>query len=161
MKRAAPSRRAFTLMEALVVIIVLAIAVPPTVSFLNQSSAMRADAINTQRATTLAQGVMESVLADVNSTSTGLGYSALANMPSYLDTPTTGLRARITGMSGVYTGTGMSYSVSASGQVSSSGSATGNASQDVFRIVTVTVTYPSAQQSTNLSISLSALVTDL
>lgn len=143
------------------VIIVLAIAVPPTVGFLNASAAQRADAINTQRATTLAQGVMESVLADVASSTPGRGYGALAGMSAYLDTPSTGLRTRLTGVTDLYTSMGMSYSVSASAQVSSSGAATGNASLDVFRIVTVTVTYPSAQQSTPLSISLSTLVTDL
>lgn len=154
-------RRGFTLLEAVVVIIVLAIAVPPTVSFLNQSAAMRADAVNTQRATTFAQGVMESVLADVNSSSTGLGYNALSNVTTYLDTPTTGLRARIAGMTNLYTGMGMSFNVSASSQVSSSGTATGNTSLDVFRIVTVTVTYPSAQQNSSLTVSMSSLVTDL
>ncbi|HEX2837653.1 MAG TPA: prepilin-type N-terminal cleavage/methylation domain-containing protein [Phycisphaerales bacterium] len=161
MKARIPTRRAFTLLEALVVIIVLAIAIPPTVAFLDQSAAQRADAINTQRATTLAQCVMESVLADVNSTSPGLGYAALADINTYVDSPTTGLRVRAADATDLYTDIGMSYSVTASAPVSSTGASTGNAATDLFRTVTVTVSFPSAQQSSPVSISMSALVTDL
>lgn len=161
MKSRSAFRRAFTLLEALVVIIVLAIAIPPTVAFLDQSAAQRADAINTQRATTLAQCVMESVLADVNSTAPGRGYAALADMSTYVDSPTTGLRIRISDATDLYSGMGMSYAVTATVPVSSTGASTGNAATDLFRTVTVTVTFPSAQQSSHLSISMSALVTDL
>jgi type II secretory pathway pseudopilin PulG len=161
MKPLVPFRRAFTLLEALVVIIVLAIAIPPTVAFLDQSAAQRADAINTQRATTLAQCVMESVLADVNSSAPGLGYAGLADMNNYLDSPTNGLRVRVSEATDLYTGMGMSYSVTASAPVSSTGASTGNHSTDLFRIMTVTVSFPSARQSSAISISMSALATDL
>ena len=143
------------------VILVLALAVPPTIAFLDQSASARADAVNTTRATTLAQCVMENVLADASSTAPGLGYTAFADMATYRNTPTTGLRDRISPMTGLYTGMGMAYTVSASAPVSSSGTATGVIAQDIFRVVTVTVTFESAQQSMPLSIALSALVTDL
>lgn len=161
MRAQLPIRRAFTLLEAIVVIIVLAIAVPPTVAFLDQSAAQRADAINTQRAVTLAQCVMETVLADINSASPGLGYTALADMNTYVESPTTGLRVRIGDATDLYTGMGMSYGVAASAPVASTGASTGNAATDLFRVVTVTVSFPSAQQASPMSISMSALVTDL
>ncbi len=142
-------------------IIVLAVAVPPTIAFLDQSAAERTDAVNTARATTLAQGVMENVLADVNSPASGLGYAALSNTATYLDTPSTGLRSRIAPMTQLYTDMGMSYTVTATAEVSSTGVTTGVPGQDVFRIVTVTVTFSSAQQSASLTTSMSAMVTDL
>ena len=155
------ARPAFTLLEAVMVILVLALAVPPTVAFLDQSASARADAVNTTRATTLAQCVMENVLADASSTAPGLGYAAFADMTTYRDTPTTGLRDRISPMTGLFTGMGMSYTVGASAPVASTGTTSGVVDQDIFRVVTVTVTFESAQQATPLSIALSALVTEL
>jgi type II secretory pathway pseudopilin PulG len=154
-------RRAFTLIEAVMVVVVLAIAVPPTMLLLDQSANERADSVAVTRATTYAQGVMEHVLADVSSTHSTRGFAALSNISTYIDAPTTGLRARLQDMSTPYTNAGMRFDLRVSDLVSASGTATGDAARDVFRVVTVTVSFPSARQSSNLAVSMSSLVTRL
>ena len=96
MKRThANSHRAFTLLEAIIVVLVLALSVPPTVAWLGDSAARRADSVNAVRASALATTVMETILADASSTSPSLGFGAFANSAAYLDTASTGLRARL------------------------------------------------------------------
>jgi prepilin-type N-terminal cleavage/methylation domain-containing protein len=47
------ARRAFTLIEAVVVIVVLAVSLPPTIMWLDQSTSRQADAASATRATFL------------------------------------------------------------------------------------------------------------
>ncbi len=154
------SRRAFTLIEVVAIVIILALAVPPSLVFMDQATSRRADAINAMRATTLATLVMESILADVASTNASLGYPALASSSTYLDTPTTGLKARISALQSTYADMGMSYSVSIGSEVNAAGIVSGTVSENVFRKITVTVTYPSASED-SASLSLVAMVSDL
>ena len=93
------------------VVVVLALAVPPTLSWMAQSADERADQVNSIRAITLAQGVLENIMADSMSASAGLGFSAFANSATYVDTPTTGLRARLSSVSSPYESLGFSYSI--------------------------------------------------
>ncbi|MFZ4574431.1 MAG: prepilin-type N-terminal cleavage/methylation domain-containing protein [Phycisphaerales bacterium] len=155
-----PARAGFTLLEVVVVVIVLALAVPPALMFADQSSARRADAVNAMRATTLGTLVMESILADVASTRTGLGYAALAASGTYLDTPTTGLRARIASLQAPYAALGMTYAVSIGPEVDSTGTVSGTPANNVFRKVTVTVSYPAATRA-SADITLAAMVSEL
>lgn len=152
--------RASTLLECIVVIVVLALAVPPTLSWMAQSADERADQINSIRATTLAQAVMENVLADTMSTAAGLGFSALSNTSAYLDSPVTGLRARLAGVSSVYESLGMSYSVVVGDVEDSAGAVNADTSLNLFRTVKVTVSFPLSDGST-ASLDIETVVADL
>ncbi|HYF15508.1 MAG TPA: hypothetical protein VD971_10610 [Phycisphaerales bacterium] len=155
-----PSRRAFTLVEALLVVIVLAIAVPASTMFLDQRAAQRADAATAARATVYAQAVMEFVLADAASGHALLGYAAFADAGTYVDDPATGMRARFANVSAPYEALGYTFDVAVGPEVSASGAATGDPSKDLFREVTVTVHAPGVGTD-RLTIVLSSLVTDL
>lgn len=148
MRRRAPQAssrvRAVALLEVVIVVVVLAIAIPPTLAWMMDASAQRADAVNTTRATVLATTVMEHIVADAYSSSTGRGMSAFASASTYLDTPSTGLKARLAGITAPYTAAGLSYSVTIGTLVNAAGVTTGDAAQDVVRPVTVTVTFPRA-----------------
>lgn len=160
-RRRLPSRRrGVTIIEAVLIVVVLALAIPPMLGWLNQAADDRVDAVNTARATVLASSVLETVLADVAGAAPGLGFAALANASAYTDTPTTGLRARLAGVTQPYQALGMSFSLSVGPLVSSSGSAAGVADQDVFRLVQVTVTFPSARSGSR-SLTVGAMVTQL
>lgn len=137
-------RRAFTLIEAVTVVLVLALAVPPAVSWLDEAVSARADSVNATRAAALAGAVIEHILADCSSTAAGLGFDALAAPSAYLDTPTTGLRARLAAVSDFYAALGFAYSVSIGPLVDDSASENPDSSLNVFRVVTVTVDFPSA-----------------
>ncbi|HYE61438.1 MAG TPA: type II secretion system protein [Phycisphaerales bacterium] len=154
------SRRGFTLIEAVVVVLALSISLPTTLIWLGEANQRRADSVNTTRATALGTLVMEQVLADVSSKSAGLGFSALANSATYLNTATTGLVARLSSITSLYTGMGINYGVTIGGLVDKSGAATGVTSQDLFRSVTVTVTFTGSDGSAR-TLSLQSMVTSL
>jgi len=154
------SRRAFSLIEVVIAVVVLAIAVPPTLNLLDSAASGRVDAINTTRATYLSTAVMETVIADLASSDPNLGFDALADSGTYLTTPTTGLYARIESITDPYTSVGFKYSVSIGELVSADGTVSGNASEDIFRIITVRVGYTSASTASYqmpVSIMVSAL----
>lgn len=151
-------RRAFTLMEAIAAIVVLGVIVPPSVSMLRTAAVARSGSIDTIRATWLANGVLEQVIADVSSPTSSLGMSALANSSTYVDTATTGLRARMAAVTAGYPST-FSWTLTIGSLVSASGSSTGSAAADVYRYVQVNVTWPTPHGSKTLNVG--ALVTDL
>jgi prepilin-type N-terminal cleavage/methylation domain-containing protein len=153
-------RRGFTLIEAVVVILALAISLPATLIWLDEANQRRVDSVNATRATALATLVMEHVLADVSSRNASLGFTALANSSTYLNTASTGLVARLSTVTSLYTNMGMTYSVAIGGLVSSSGVATGNAAQDLFRNVNVTVSFNGANGAP-LTVSVQSVVTSL
>lgn len=153
-------RRASTLLECIVVIVVLALAVPPTLSWMAQASAERADQVNSIRAITLAQGVMENIMADCMSTSAGLGFSAFADAATYLDTPTTGLRARLASITSPYETMGFSYTVTIGSPVDSAGAVNADATLNLFRKITVTVDFP-LSAGTTVSMGVETVLADL
>jgi type II secretory pathway pseudopilin PulG len=153
-------RRAFTLIEAVIVVVALAISLPATLVWLNEANARRVDSVNNTRATALATLVMEQVLADVSSKNASLGFAALANSATYLNTAGTGLVARLSTMTSLYTGMQMTYSVTIGTLVSSSGVATGNTAQDLFRNVNVVVTFNGADGAQR-TVSVQSMVTSL
>jgi len=138
------SGRGFTLIEVVTMVLVLAIAVPPTLEIMMSSSASRANLINTSRATMLASNVLEGVLADVASDDDDLGFDALADASAYLSTPTTGLYSRMSSVTDLYDSLGLTYVVTISGLIGPEGSVSGIESENIFRTVTVRVSYPSA-----------------
>lgn len=135
------NRRGFTLIEAVIVVVVIAISIPPTMMWFDAAVNRRMDAVNTLRGTTLATLVLEHILADVNSDAPGLGMSALDNASTYLDAPGTGLRARLATATGEYQRLGFSYDIIIDRASDYQGIATGTGA-DVFRRVTVQITIP-------------------
>lgn len=153
-------RRAFSLIESIVVVMVLGISVPPMLLLMGDAASDRVDSVSTTRATTLAAAVLEQVIADVHSSAAGLGFSALDDPATYLNTSGTGLRDRLTGVTSVYESLGITYSVGVGPLVDQTGAVSGDSSLDVFRVVTVTVDFPSARVGT-LSLAVSTMVADL
>jgi hypothetical protein len=137
-------RSAFTLIEAVAVVLVLALIVPPTLGWMQGTAARRADAVAAMRATTLATAVVETVMADVASSAPGMGFAALATPATYIDTPVVGLRARLASVTGVYEAQGLTYTVEIGALVNSSLAVDADAALNLFRVVTVRVTAPSA-----------------
>lgn len=155
----ARSRQGFSLLEVVAVIVALAFAVPTTLLWFNDSATSQIDAVNINRASTLGSAVMEHVIADVASTASGQGFTALANRTAYLDTAGTGLRARLASTTAPYTSLGFSWDVTIGSLTDYRGTVTGNTRLDVFRLSTVTVTFPSARGGT-LSLPIHYRATD-
>lgn len=143
-RRGAILARAFTLIEAVTVVLVLAIAVPPAIAWLDEAVSARADAVNATRATALATAVAEHIVADCSSDATGLGFAALANSATYLSAPTTGLYARLTPITSFYAPMGFTQTVTIGPLIDKTGSVNSNSAKNVFRLVTVTIDFPSA-----------------
>lgn len=140
-----PTRRGFTLIEAIAAIIILALTAPVTLSVLSDAAASRIDALNTTRATWYAGAVIEHILADVSSGSPGLGFDALADADHYLNDPGAGLEARLGKLVAPYADLGMSHEVVIGAPVAADGVATGDADLDLYRYVTVTIHWTSAR----------------
>lgn len=139
------TRRGATLIEAVVVIVILALSVPAAVAMLSQSAETRVEAVKIARATLLAEGVLEHVLADVASDE--IGFAALDDAGYYMGDPESGLRTRIESFARSYTDLGLSYELDISPLVASDGVETGDPSLDLFRRVEVTVRAPSSTGS--------------
>lgn len=147
--------RAFTLAEAAIVTMVLALTVPPAVAMLSEVGRGQADAVQAARATTLAQSLLEQVVADTMSDDAAFGFAGLDDAAAY----ESGLRTRLAGVVVPAETAGLSWGIVIGPLVSASGSATGDTAQDVFRLVTVTVETPLSSESRTLS--LATMVGDL
>lgn len=161
LRHAASQRRAFSLLEAAIVTVALALAVPPAFVMLGDVAAGQGERLRAVQASTLAEAVLETVLADVASDEDGLGFEALADDAAYIDTPFTGLRARLALIAAPYEDAGLTYDIAIGGLVAADGVASGDALQDVHRVVTVTVTAPAASGADDLSMPFSVLVTEI
>lgn len=146
--RRSVTRTAFTLIEVVIAIVVLAIAVPPTLNLMDSSASGRVDAIQTTRATFLATIVLESILADMTSAEETLGFESLADADAYLNTPTTGLYARLESITEPYQSFGLTYTVEIGSLIDSSGLESEDDADNVFRTLTVFVVIPTASAST-------------
>ncbi len=150
-------RRGFTLVEAVVVVVVLGLAVPPTLMMIDATVDRQIDSLNVVRATTLATALAEQVIADASSASPGLGLSGVS--ASDYATKAGGLNERLSATISPYQALGFSHAVSVGGLVSKTGAASGTTSENVFRLATVTVSFPSVRGGT-MSLDLSALVSE-
>ncbi len=137
------SRRAFTLIEAIASIVIIATIVPTSVLMLRDATTARIDAVQTTRATWFATAVAEQIKADAASTSPALGTPAFADANAYLNTPSTGLYARLSDLSTFYNTSAITYTVTISTLVSDSGTATGNVAEDIYRYIQVNVVWSS------------------
>ncbi len=146
-------RRAFTLLETIIAMVMISIALPPIVALMHDASRARIDAANAERASWLAAAVMEHICADVASADASLGPEALADSSAYLTTPVTGLNARLQSLATFYAGWGISYSVTISGLVSSDGTVSGDADLDVFRSVEVEAAFPDSGGTRSVNVA--------
>ncbi len=146
MSRARPSvaRRATTLIEAVVVVMVISLAVPPMLTVVNTAAESRSEAATISLATTLAQGVMERVLADVYAGDEAPGFLALEDADAYLNTPGIGLYERLEWLAEPYESRGITYTVEVGGPIGPGGFATGDAAADLYRQIDVVVEVPGA-----------------
>lgn len=157
-RRAGRARPAFSLLEAMVVAAVLAIGVPALVALMRTTSASSVDQATLTRATMLAQGVLERVMADVASPAPGLGFAALTSPATYVESPSTGLRARLARMSAAYPATMASWTLDVGPTIDGLGapSPTGP-----FRIITVHVPVAPETAGAALDVNLRVIVGDL
>lgn len=131
------SNRGLTLIESVAAVIVLAIAVPPTLSMLQTVEGRRVDSIGVTRATLYAQAVMEQIIADVASQEPGMGFSALADSVIYSDS----LDSRLASIDEVYAGVGLSRTLLIGPLSDAEGVVNGDPAADKFRRVQVEVTF--------------------
>ncbi len=150
----------FTLIEVVIAILILALAVPPTLTMLDSASAGRVDSVNTTKATYLSTTVLEAVLADVTSTQETLGFEALADSNVYLSTANTGLYDRLATSVDSYIDVGFTYSVVIGELVASNGNVSAIAEDNIFRVITVYVRYNSAT-GTKFSMPVSLMVSEM
>ncbi|MFG0258194.1 MAG: hypothetical protein ACF8GE_09860 [Phycisphaerales bacterium JB043] len=152
------TRRAITLVECVASIALLAAALPPTLSLLHDATDARTEAMQVERATWYATALLESIAADVGSASAGLGFEALDNDSTYINDASSGLLVRTQDIGNLYGGTDLSATVDISAKVSADGTATGDTNLDVFRMATVTISWP--RHDGTGSLALSRLVSD-
>lgn len=148
-------RRAFSLIETILVIVVIALVVPVSTRLMGDAAADRADSVNALRAGTLAEAIMESIIADVQSPE--FGIDALADTAAYLGAADTGLRDRFAPVAGYYTALGFTYTIDIGSPVASDGLASGDPQRDRYRLVTTRVTWPGARGGA-LELTVSAFV---
>ena len=146
-------RRGGALIEAVLVVMLLAIAVPPSMRFAEDIGTARTDAVLVERSAMLAQSVVEAVMADTYSDADGMGAAVLDDLPGYLDDPVAGLRRRIEAVTAGHAAVGLSFDVGAEDAVSADGTATGDAALDRYRPVTVTVRVPLSTGALDVPVS--------
>lgn len=130
---------AFTLVEAIIAIVILAVAVPPMLWAINDSHSARIAPLLTARARWLAAEKLEDVIADRHSMTRGYAYVATSNYPAE---PT------IAGFAGfarsvAIAETGPAFAPEGTG----------------YKLVTVTVTWADARSQPR-ALSLSTVITD-
>jgi len=152
-------QRGFTLIEVIAVIVAMAVVVPVSVVALSDASRARASSLAVTRETFLASGVLEQLIADSASDAPGLGYDAFEDANAYLNTPDTGLRARVNPLTEHSAALGFSWTLLVGDPVSADLTTTGEAEQDIYRYVRVRVEWMDARNG-DRTLELGALVTD-
>lgn len=133
-------RRGFTLIEAVIIVLMLAIAVPTSTRMIIDASAERADRVLLAAGTTYASAVLEQIIADVSAG----GLDVLADDALYLDTPGTGLWARCAWISAPYEARGIEAEITISGLMSRTGEVSLTAEENRFRLIEVSVSVPTS-----------------
>ncbi len=151
----ADAQRGVTIIEAVVAILVLAIAVPIATAMLTRATTARVDAADATRGVQLASTVMEQLLADVASPDAALGMAALEAPEAYVD----GLRDRLAGVTSFADPHGIAWDVQIGPLVDAAGASTGDPRRDLYRSVTVTAAWTGADGAPR-TLSLAAVVGD-
>lgn len=136
-------RRGFSLLEVTASVLLLAIAVPPTLELLTSAGEDRADSVQTTRASLFATLLAESIVADAASTHPRLGFDAFGDEAAYLDDPQFGLRTRVAAISEPFEAVGMSWTLDIGPATDPDGSVRADQDLNVVRAVTVRVRFPS------------------
>lgn len=140
-RRSRPTRhRGFTLIEAVIIVVMLAIVVPTSTRMLMDASTERADRVLLQAGVTYASSLLEQIVADVSAG----GLDVLADQEAYLEAPDTGLWARCSWISAPYKARGIQAQVSISDLVSRTGEVSLEPDENRFRLVEVSVGVPTA-----------------
>lgn len=147
-------RRAVTLIEATIVVVVLALAVPPMLSVTSDVVDAQTESVQIASATCLAQGIAEHVLADVQSGDGAPGLAALADIDTYLDHPATGLRARLAWLDEPYRARNMSWEIEIGPLMDASGDESGDPASDIYRRVEIVVSFSGSRGQMSVSLGL-------
>lgn len=153
-------RTAFTLVESLAVVVVLAVAIPPAVSMMVDSAQAQMDSVKQTRATWFAAAILEHIIADANSDDPALGFEALSDAGVYIKTANVGLNDRLADVIALYNGYGLSYTVQIGALSNAGGKVTGDANEDAFRTIIVGVTWTTPRGDSR-TLDVGAVVTDL
>lgn len=129
----------------MVVIVVLALIVPPSVLTLQDAATNRADSINITRAAILAESVVESIVADAAGGEPTTGFAAMADAGDYLDNADHGLRTRLSDLLDAYVGFEIDLDVS--DLVNLAGETSSDADENRYRRVVVVVRFPRARDA--------------
>ena len=134
------ARLGFSLVECVVVIAVIAIAVPGLVMTVRASTTNAIDQQRRVAGAWLASSVLETVQADAASTHASRGFSQI-NGSEYLSDPTDGLYARLSTITAPYLALGFVYEVGVGSPKDLSGAEASPNDVGALREVLVTVTF--------------------
>lgn len=145
------------MVEAVLVVVVIALAVPVTLRALDEAGRSARHAARVERASTFAGAIMETVTADAHSPLIGFnGISA----PEYLSDPAAGLDTRIVPLVELYAADGLTHELEIGEASDADGSVTGDPARDVFRAVTVRVSWTDTRGQES-AVEMTTLVGDL
>ena len=157
MTRGVRTSGGYALVEAVLVVLVVSMTVPITMRALPASGHSARQAAMVDRAATLGGAVLEAVLADANSPA--IGFDALGAV-DYTDNAETGLFVRLADVAAPYQDVGLTYVVEVGSLTDAQGNTTGEATTDVYRVVTVRLTWADARGRSH-ELPMSSIVTDL
>ena len=153
-------RRGFTLIEAVIAIVVLSLAVPSTMAMIRDATVARAENALTIRAQWIATAVSEQILADAASDDPSLGMSGFADSNAYLNNPGSGLYERLAHLDSDYARFGIEYEVEIRPLTAANGTPSADADENIYRQIEVRVTWQGATGE-DRTMPLSFIVTDL
>ena len=133
-------RRAFTLTECVVVILIIALVVPGLLMTVRASSINAIDQQRRVACAWLASSVLESVQADAASVHPDRGFASI-DEASYLSDPADGLYARLEPITTPYEALGIAYEVEVDDPTTLDGSAAPPTETGALREVRGTVTF--------------------
>lgn len=152
-------RGGFTLIECVLTLVILAVAVPATLAMMHDATVARTESVLTTRASWLGSMMSEQILADIASEDPSLGMQALADAARYLESPSTGLYARLEQELSDYASLGLEATVQIGPLITSDGEQSGDPDRDIYRRVTVVVEFSSPRDGRK-EIPFAILVTD-
>ncbi len=134
------ARSGFSLIEAVLIILMISVAIPPSIAMMTEASANQADRVLLATAMSYAQGISDQIMADVSAN----GLDILADANLYLDAGGTGLWARMGWVTEPYESRDLTSTVSISELVDYQGNVSADPAENLFRIVTVTIGIPTS-----------------
>jgi prepilin-type N-terminal cleavage/methylation domain-containing protein len=152
-------RGGFTLIECVLTLVILAVAVPATLAMMHDATVARTESVLTTRASWLGSMLSEQILADIASEDPSLGMQALADATRYLESPATGLYARLEQELSDYASLGLEATVQIGPLITSDGEQSGDPDRDIYRQVTVVVEFSSPRHGPK-EIPFAILLTD-